>query len=160
MPAARRRGHRWWPIGLAAILVIAAVLAAWGLQTWFAGGAGSSNDAPAPRYTIKVLKDGRTLKTYDLVALHALPQARVVIDGKPQDGPTLVTLLRDAGAGTYDSVDVRGAGLRDGGRLTLTLAQVKRKVQLDFSDRGTVKVCGPNIPWADWVRDVISLDAR
>jgi hypothetical protein len=94
MPAARRRGHRWWPIGLAAILVIAA------------------------------------------------------------------TLLRDAGAGTYDSVDVRGAGLRDGGRLTLTLAQVKRKVQLDFSDRGTVKVCGPNIPWADWVRDVISLDAR
>jgi hypothetical protein len=55
---------------------------------------------------------------------------------------------------------VRGAGLRDKGSLSLTAAQVRRKVQLDFADRGTVKVCGPSLYHAEWVRDVVSIDVH
>jgi hypothetical protein len=161
MPAAPSRGRRFpWPIGLAAALVIAAVLAAWGLQTRYAGGAGSSEDAPAPPYSIAVRQGGATLKSYDLAALRALPQSRVVIDGKEQTGPLLKTLLEDAGAGSYGAVLVTGAGLRDKGSLTLTPAQVLQRVQIDFSDRGTVKVCGPDLYHAEWVRDVLSIDVR
>ncbi len=65
-----------------------------------------------------------------------------MIDGKKQDGPLLRTLLDDAGADPSASVEVSGAGIRDEGRLALTADQVDRDVQLDFSDRGTVKVCG------------------
>ena len=61
---------------------------------------------------------------------------------------------------SYDSVLVTGAGLRDKGSLTLTPAQVRQRVQIDFSDRGTVKVCGPKLYHAEWVRDVLSIDAR
>ena len=64
-------------------------------------GAGSPQGDPAPPYSIKVQKDGKTLKNYDLAALHALPQSRVVIDGKEQTGPSLTTLLADAGVGSY-----------------------------------------------------------
>ena len=161
MPAVpHRRSRRWWPLGLAAILVIAAVLAAWGLQNRYAAGAGSSQGDPARAYSVVVQKGGEALKHYDLAALHALPQSRVVIDGKEQTGPSLTTLLADAGVSTYQSVEVRGAGLRDGGKLTLSPAQVRQKVQLDFSDRGTVKVCGPKLYHVEWVRDVISIDAR
>ena len=103
---------------------------------------------------------GTTLKTYDLAALHALPQTRVVIDGKAHTRRSPATPSADAGVTSYDSVVVRGAGLRDGGSLTLTAAQVRQKVQLDFSDRGTVKVCGPEIYHAAWVRDVLSIDVR
>ncbi len=60
MPAAPSGGRRLWPLLLAAILVIAAVLAAWGLQDRYAGGAGSSEDAPAPPYSITVQRDGET----------------------------------------------------------------------------------------------------
>lgn len=158
--APRRSGRRWWPPGLAAILVIAAVLAAWGLQSRYADGAGSSQGDPAPAYVIAVVQGGKTLRKYDLAALHVLPQSRTVIDGKEQTGPSLAELLRDAGVAEYDSIEVRGAGLRDGGKLTLTPAQVGQKVQLDFSDRGTVKVCGPELDHLEWVRDVISVDAR
>jgi hypothetical protein len=160
MAALRRRGRRLWPLGLAAILVIATVLSAWGLQSRYSDGAGASRDSPAPQYSVSVLEEGMTLKTYDLAALHALPQSRVVIDGKAQTGPSLIALLEDAGTAAYDSVEVRGAGLRDRGSLTLTAAQVRQRVQLDFSDRGTVKVCGPKLYHAEWVRDVISITVR
>jgi hypothetical protein len=161
MPAAQGRlGRARGPIGLAVVLVVAAVLAAWGLQARYAGGAGSSKGDPAPAYSIAVKRDGRLLKTYDLAALRALPQSRVVIDGKQQTGPSLTVVLKDAGAGRFDSVEVRGAGLRDKGSLTLTAADVLKGVQIDFSDRGTVKVCGPGLYHAEWVRDVISIDAR
>ena len=161
MPAGpSRRGRFPWPIGLAVALVLAAVLAAWGLQARYAGGAGSSKDDPAPPYSIAVRRGGTTLKTYDLAALRALPQSRVVIDGKEQTGPSLAALLEDAGVASYDSVLVTGAGLRDKGSLTLTPAQVRQRVQIDFSDRGTVKVCGPDLYHAEWVRDVLSIDAR
>ncbi len=155
-----RRGRISWSIGLAAALVAAAVLAAWALQSRYADGAGSSQGDPAPSYSIKVTKDGSALKDYDLASLRALPQTRIVIDGKEQSGPLLIMLLEDAGAGEYDSVVVRGAGLRDNGSLTLTAAQAGRRVQIDFSDRGTVKVCGPDLHRVDWVRDVLTIDAR
>jgi hypothetical protein len=148
-----------WPVLVAAVVVAAAVAVAWELQASVSG-EGSSAAGATKAYAIKVLKDGAPLRSYDLAALRALPQARVVIDGKAQTGPSLTTLLADAGAGEYQTVDVRGAGLRDKGSLSLTAAEVRKKVQLDFSDRGTVKVCGPDLYHAEWVRDVVSIDAH
>lgn len=150
-------GRRLWPVLVAAVVIAALIGGAWALQASVSGD--DSSAAGATRsYSIVVRKDGAALKTFDLAALRALPQSRVVIDGKPQTGPSLETLLADAGAGTYARVEVRGAGLRDKGSLTLTAAQVGRKVQLDFSDRGTVKVCGPSLYHAEWVRDVVAID--
>ena len=60
------------------------------------------------------------MQGYDLTALRALPQSRIVVDGKAQTGPSLAALLDDAGVAGYHSVVVRGAGLRDKGSLTLT----------------------------------------
>lgn len=152
--------RRLWPALTAAIVIAAVVAAAWALQGTFAGGTESPSGDSGPRYSIAVKRGGEVLKTYDLAALRALPQARVVIDGKEQTGPSLTTLLNDAGAAIFASVDVRGAGLRDKGSLTLNRAEVRQGVQLDFSNRGTVKVCGPGLYHAAWVRDVLAIDVR
>ena len=160
MSDAGSRPGRRWPVLLAAAVIIAAVVAAWALQA----GAEKDVDAPAgaspPSYSVTVRQGGEVLKQYDLAALHALPQASLMIDGKQQDGPLLRTLLDDAGADPSASVEVRGAGIRDEGHLALTAEQIDRDVQLDFSDRGTVKVCGAWLSRGDWVRDVVSIDAR
>jgi hypothetical protein len=154
---ARRRRLR--PVLVAAAAVVAVVAVAWALQASVSGG-GSSAAGATSSYSIRVLRDGVPLRTYDLAALRALPQESVVIDGKTQIGPSLTTLLADAGAGAYKTLDVQGAGLRDKGSLELTAAQARRRVQLDFSDRGTAKVCGPDLYHAEWVRDVISIDVH
>lgn len=154
------RPHRPWSVIVAAAVIVAAVGIAWALQAT-ASDVGEPQDRGSPTsYTITIKKGGEVLKTYDLAALHALPQTSVVIDGKRQDGPLLETVLADAGATPVRRVLIRGAGLRDSGRLTLTSSQVARRVQLDFTYRGTVKACGPRLDRGEWVRDVVSIDAE
>ncbi len=144
-----------------ALIVIAAlagvVAAAWLGQSLTTSGAGETKSSPAPAYAVQIKRGGVTVKTYDLAALHAMPQTSVVIDGKEQDGPLLRTVLEAAGITDFTSVSIRGAGLRDDGRLRLSRADTEG-VLLDFSDRGTVKVCGPGLVWGEWVRDVLAID--
>ena len=154
------RPRRPWPVLVAAAAIVAVVATAWLLQAGLSGGGESSkNDSPPP-YSIAVKRGGEVLKTYDLAALRALPQASRTIDGKEQEGPLLTTLLDDAGAGGYQRVEVRGAAIRDSGLLVLTAARVARRVQLDFSDRGTAKCCGPRLEREEWVRDVLTINAE
>ena len=136
------------------------MITAWALQA----GADGDGDSPAGEspssYSITVRQGGEVLGQYDLAALHALPQASLMIDGKKQDGPLLRTVLDDAGADPSAAVEISGAGIRDEGRLALTAEEVDRDVQLDFSDRGTVKVCSAWLARGEWVRDVVSIDAQ
>jgi hypothetical protein len=107
-----------------------------------------------------VKKGGEVLRTYDLAALLALPQVTAEMEGKDQTGPALAVVLEDAGVPSCDEVDVRGTGIRDSGQLTLSPAQVSRRVQLDFSERGTVKVCAPWLERKEWVRDVLTISVE
>jgi hypothetical protein len=143
-----------------AAVIVAVVVLAWVLQATAGKGDESPGGDSSPGYTITVRQGGEVLKEYDLAALHALPQTKVLVDGKEQDGPLLRTVLDDAGADPSAAVDVRGVGIRDDGVLALTAAQVDRDVQLDFSERGTVKLCSAWLDRARWVRDVISIDAQ
>jgi hypothetical protein len=147
-------------IALSAAAIVVVVVAAWVLQAGAGGGAESPAGDSASPYSISVWQGGEVLKRYDLAALHALSQASLVIDGKEQEGPLLRTVLEDAGADPSAAVDVVGAGIRDEGRLTLTAEEVDRDVQLDFSDRGTVKACSAWLDRGEWVRDVVAIDAR
>ena len=143
-----------------AAAIVAVIVLAWVLQATADTGDESSDGGSSSGYTVTVRQGGEVLKEYDLAALRALPQTKVVIDGKEQDGPLLRGVLDDAGVDSSATVAMVGAGLRDTGRLTLTAAQVDRNVLLDFSDRGTAKVCSAWLDRAEWVRDVISIDAR
>jgi hypothetical protein len=145
---------------IAAAAVVAVVAAAWALQAMASGGGESSQGDSPPPYAVSVRRGGEVLKTYDLAALDALPKVTTEMEDKEQTGPTLVALLEDAGASSYGKVEIRGAGVRDPGQLTLTRAEVRRRVQLDFSERGTVKVCAPWLERKEWVRDVLTLSVE
>jgi hypothetical protein len=161
MSAGSPRAGRARTALIAAAAVIAAVVAlAWVLQATADKGDESPAGDSSPGYSISVRQGSEVLKEYDLAALRALPQTSVVVDGKEQTGPLLRSLLDDAGVDPAATVQVAGAGIRDEGRLTLTAAEVDRDVQLDFSDRGTAKVCSPWLDRGEWVRDVISIDAQ
>jgi hypothetical protein len=160
VPAGSPAGRGRPAIIVAAAVIAAVVVAAWILQASANEGDESPTGGSSPGYSITVGQGGEVLKTYDLAALRALPQATVMIDGKSQNGPLLRSLLDDAGVDPSATVHIAGAGIRDEGDLTLTARQVDRDVQLDFSERGTVKVCSAWLGRGEWVRDVISIDAQ
>jgi hypothetical protein len=140
------------------LLVVAAVLvlvvgAAWALELT----SGSGDDDP---YTITIMRDGEVLAVFDLEALKAMESRRIVMQASWQEGPPLLTVLEAAGVDQFDSVLVRGLGVRDSGRIELSRDEVTEDVLLDFALRGTTKVCGPDIAWADRVRDVDLIEVR
>ncbi len=156
--AARARRRLYIVAGV----LVAVVLGAWIAERAVNGAAQAPGGAPvAPAYTVSVQRDGKTLKRFTVAQLQALPQTHIVSDGKPQDGPSLTAVLGAAGVrGTYTTLDIRGMGLRDGGRLTLPAGKVTQKTILDFSDRGTLKVVSPSLGFRERVRDVTAIIVR
>lgn len=96
--------------------------------------------------------DGRSV-TFTANELRELPLTTIMVEGKPEEGPALVEVLRKAGVGEFEQVTLMG----DGAPLTLTREQVTSEVILDFANRGTVKLAAPNVPKNEWVKDVTKI---
>ncbi len=111
-------------------------------------------------YRVAIVRDEEVVRTFDLEELRALPARKIMMQGEEQEGPPLLDVLEAAGVTEFASLTVTGLGLRDSGRLVLRSADVDEDVLLDFSLRGSVKVCGPSIAWEDRVRDVERIEVR
>ena len=133
--------------------LVVAVAVAWLLD--FA--AQRSDDAV---YRVAIVRDEETLRTFDLEELNVFPAKQIMMQGELQQGPPLLDVLEAAGITEFTAVVVTGVGLRDSGRIELRREEIDRGVLLDFSSRGTVKICGPEIAWEDRVRDVERVEVR
>ena len=118
-----------------------------------------ARDASGTYHVTVVRPDGRE-RAFDIGQLKALGMRKVMIDGKTEEGPTLLSVLEASAVTEFDSVTVLGQGVRDDGRITLKRDEVDRDVVLDFALRGTVKLVGPKIAWDDRVRDVMRVEVR
>jgi hypothetical protein len=136
------------------VFLLAVVLAtAWGLDV--VQGSRAADD-----YHVRLVRDDAVLAVFSLEDLRAMESRRVRMQGQLQEGPSLLEVLRAAGVQRFDTVVVTGMGLRDAGVLELRWNEVDEDVLLDFAIRGTVKLCGPEIGWADRVRDVEEIEVR
>jgi len=132
-----------------AAALAAAIALAWGVEWWVS--------SHAAEYTVEVRRGDDVLAVYDLEELQAMPQMTVSALGKAESGPSLNSVLDAAGVAQYDSVRVIGPAVRDDGELRLESSEVTPGVLLDVSNRGTVKIVGPDMAWDDRVRDVTDI---
>ncbi len=101
-----------------------------------------------------VRQDGtRVAFTQDMIS--AIPEASVTIEGSVQAGPKLVDVLAAAGIGDYTKLVFSGSSI-----LTVEAAQVTDQFILDLSNRGTYKMASPDIPKANWVKDIVSIEVK
>jgi len=109
---------------------------------------------PKDPYEVRVLDGTRVVASYTVEELEDLGVVKIVALGKDEEGPSLARVLQASGVESYERVIIHGAGIRDDGEIELTAKQVSRNVIFDIANRGTVKVVGPEIAYADRVRDV------
>lgn len=135
-------------------VVLVLVGAAWGFETLVSSGTpGSGPDG----YEVIVMREDVELARFDVDGLRELGVQRLTIQGKPEEGPTLLSVLDAAGVDGFDRVSIGGWGIRDDGAIVLTSAEIDEQVLLDIANRGTVKVVGPDIAWEDRVRDITTI---
>lgn len=110
-------------------------------------------------YAIKVFWNGQQVALLSFDDLLQLPQIDVVADGKPQEGPTLLSVLQLAGIREFSQVKASGLcrGRIASAELVLNRADITDEVILDKTNIGTTKLCGPDIPYNNWIIDVNEL---
>ena len=76
-------------------------------------------------------------------------------DGKNEEGPTLMSALALVGIVDFSTVTVYGfiPGRLGTAEITLKRAEITDRVILDFSNQGTCKLAGADIPTNNWIVD-------
>ena len=139
-------------LGVTVAVLVAAVALAWSLDL-FARGSGSE-------YGVSIVRDEDVIRAFDLAELKSFKVRTLKMQGEVQEGPPLLDVLKAAGVEEFSSLTITGTGLKDTGQIVLDAEEIDRDVLLDFSNRGTVKVCGPDILWENRVRDVLRIEVK
>lgn len=110
-------------------------------------------------YAIKVFLNDTQIASLRLDDLLQLPQVTVSAGDKDQEGPTLLSVLDLAGVGEFSEVTVVGLtrGRIGSAELVLKKDQITDEVILDKTNKGTTKLCGPDIDYNQWIIDVSKL---
>jgi hypothetical protein len=134
-----------------AIVCITALLAACSSTTNASAPQGA---APATDAILQVIGPNST-KGFSLKDLQALPAATITVDGKPQDGPAVLDVLKAAGITDFKEVTFTGTS-----SITLSREQITAEVILDFNNRGLVKFAATSVPQANWPKDLSKIEVK
>jgi len=123
------------------------------------GCAKSTSGTTEPGYLVKVTVKGAPAASLTIAQLQDLPKVSLDAYGKSEEGPTLLSALDLAGVKDFSKITISGLmkGRVASAELTLTRDQVTGTVILDFTNRGTVKLAGADIPEDNWIIDVTEL---
>ena len=121
-------------------------------------GTGTTNNS-STGYTIKIFSNNTQIASLSLDELLNLPQVNVTAADRAQEGPTLLSALALAGVQNFSKITATGMtqGRIAEAVLTLTRNEINDQVILDITNSGTTKLCGPDIEFANWIRDVNKL---
>lgn len=154
--SALSRPQRLTPLFIISVLIVLALLPMFMLGC--SGGSGTANNS-STGYTIKIFSNDTQIASLSLNDLLALPQVNVTADGKDQQGPTLLSALALANITSFSQITATGLtqGRIAEAVLTLNRSEIDDQVILDITNSGTSKLCGPNISFDSWIRDINKL---
>jgi hypothetical protein len=88
--------------------------------------------------------------------LKSLPLKQITVEGKVEEGPGLLDVLKFAGITEFKEVALTGSS----SPVTLSRAQVDDHTLLDFTNHGTVKLATTYVPKANWTKDVAEITVK
>ena len=88
--------------------------------------------------------------------LKKLPLVNITVEGKVEEGPKLLDVIKAAGVNDFNEVSLSGSA----SPVTLTKAQVDDNTILDFNNHGTVKFASTYIPKPQWTKDVSEIKVK
>ncbi len=114
------------------------------------------------KYSIAVFRGETSAGVLTLADLSKLAKVKFTADGKNEEGPTLMSALAVVGVADFNTITVYGftPGRLGTAEITLKRAEINDQVILDFSNQGTCKLAGADIPPNNWIVDANKMVAR
>jgi hypothetical protein len=111
---------------------------------------------PGKGVLFQVVKPDGSSVGFTWADLEKLPLANLTVEGKVEEGPKLIDVLKAAGVTDFSEVSLSGSS----SPVTLTKAQVDDNTILDFNNHGTVKLASTYIPKPQWTKDVAKIEVK
>lgn len=111
---------------------------------------------PGTGVLFQVVKPDGSSVGFTWADLEKLPLANITVEGKVEEGPKLIDVLKAAGVTDFSEVNLSGSA----SPVTLTKAQVDDNTILDFNNHGTVKLASTYIPKPQWTKDVAKIEVK
>ena len=124
-------------------------------QAAAAATAGKNAEVLADAVFVVIKPDGVS-QPFRMDDLKKLPLSTIFADGSPQEGPTVLAVLKAAGVVGFQEVALTG---REGTK-KLTRADVTDQLVLDFNNRGSVKLVSPTMPREERIRDITRVEVK
>ena len=113
----------------------------------------SSSD---PETIFELVKPDGSKVAFRMNDLKNLPLTTIFADGSPQEGPTLLAVLKSSKVENFKEVAVTG---REGTKY-LPRTEVTDQLVLDFNNRGSVKLASPTMPRDERIRDITRIEIK
>lgn len=118
-------------------------------------GAGGQKDEKVANYTVKVVYDGKELKSYTIDDIKKMTATSFDLDGSTESGPSFDYILTQNSIKDYSKITITGM-LKD--TATLTKEQVAKGTLLDITNHDTVKLAAKAIDKNKWVKDIATIE--
>jgi hypothetical protein len=116
-----------------------------------------NNTASNPaQYLMLVFSGDKQIAVLQMADLQKLKSVQIQTAGRQEEGPALSSVLSLVGVMDFSQITFYGyaRGRLATAELTLQKSQIKDQVVFSYSNQNTVKICGVNIPFDNWVIDV------
>jgi hypothetical protein len=117
-------------------------------------GAATSNQNASEKVSslivFQLVRADGSMQPFSLEDLKKLPLATIFAEGNPQEGPSLLAVLKSSGVMEFQEVAITG---REGTK-KMTKSEINDEVILDFNNRGSVKLVSPTMPHEARIRDI------
>lgn len=105
-------------------------------------------------YTVKVMLNEKLMKSYTIEDINAMDKKTMEAEGKTEEGPSVLDVLKDSGINDFSNITFVGAWRTEA---DLSREQVDEETLLDITNHGTVKLATHAISKKDWVKDIIKI---
>jgi tungstate transport system substrate-binding protein len=122
-------------------------------------GTGTSTAEVSSGYTIKITQGSQTLLNLSVADLDGFPAVSITADGKDYSGPSLISLLNQAGITNFSKITIAGysKGRVATAELALTQAELTEQTILRKTNQNTFSMASPDIDANSWVIDVTEI---
>jgi tungstate transport system substrate-binding protein len=122
-------------------------------------GTGTATADVSSGYSVKITQGSQTLLDLSVADLDGLSAVNIVADGKDYSGPSLISLLNQAGITTFNKITIYGysKGRVATAELVLTQAELTEQTILRKTNQNTFSMASPDIDADSWIIDVTEI---